>query len=175
MQRKNYLLRNSHSKHRGGFAMIMAITVIVVIATIMALSIALTTQTAKRTTDMYLYEQAVLLSNSAAEYALLRISQATPCSIPSLNFTPDLNHDGSTSDDIYDINISLNYIFKNDAPNISPCEAIPAPGGTAYPDFNLTSEKTDGTVLMDITVSVPTSKNVSSEPITFFRRSLQKL
>ncbi|MCF6310458.1 MAG: hypothetical protein L3J19_08340 [Sulfurimonas sp.] len=166
MQRKNYLLRNSHSKYRGGFAMIMAITVIVVIATIMALSLALTTQTTKRTTDTYLHEQAVLLSNSAAEYALLRISQAAPCSIPSLNFTPDLNQDGLISDDIYDINITMRYIFN--AP--SPCLAT-----TVDDYFNVVEEETDGTVLMDITVSVPTSKKVSSEPITFFRRSLQKL
>jgi Tfp pilus assembly protein PilX len=157
MQRKNYLLKNSRSKHRSGFAMIMALTVLVVIATIMALSISLSTQTTKRTTDMYLYEQAMLLSNSAAEYALLRISQEDPCSIPSLNFTHDT---------IYDINITMEYIFN--AP--SPCVAG---AGTDY--FNVVEENTNGTVLMDITVSVPTSKNVSTEPITFFRRSLQKL
>lgn len=165
MQRKNNILKNHHYKYRSGFAMIMALTVIVVIGTIMALSIALTTQTTKRTTDMYLYEQAVLLSNSAAEYALLRISQANPCSIPSLNFIPDLNQDGSIADDIYDINITMQYIFND--------SAVCSDTDREY--FNVVEEDTDGTVLMDITVSVPTSKNVSSEPITFFRRSLQKL
>ena len=158
MQRKNNILKNHRSKYRSGFAMIMALTVIVVIATIMALSIALTTQTTKRTTDIYLYEQAVLLSNSAAEYALLRISQAAPCSIPSLNFT----HDTMS---MYDINITMKYVFND-----------PSPCTTDWFDPNfIVEEDTDGTVLMDITVSVPTSKNVSTEPITFFRRSLQKL
>ena len=166
MQRKNYLLRSPRLKNKNGFAMIMAIMVLVVIATIMALSITLTNQTTKRTTDMYLYEQAVLLSNSAAEYALLRISQAPPCSIARLDFTPDLNGDGSSADDIYDINVSMSYIFK--AP--SPCVVS---AGSDY--FNIVEEETSGTVLMDITVSVPTSYNVSTEPIRYFRRSLQKL
>ena len=40
---------------RAGMAMIMAIAVIVIIGTIMALSIAMTTQTTKRNLDMYLY------------------------------------------------------------------------------------------------------------------------
>ena len=165
MQRKNYLLRNTRLKFKRGIAMIMAIAVIVIIATIMALSLAMTAETTKKTTDLYLYEQAVLLSNSAAEYALLRISQAPPCSIPNLNFQPDLNGDGSP---IYDINISMYYIFNN--PSICT-----AGGANPYPDFNLTEEATNGTVLMDITVSIPTSANVSTEPIRFFRRSLQKL
>jgi type II secretory pathway pseudopilin PulG len=165
MQRKNYLLKNTHSKHRSGIAMIMAIAVIVIIATIMALSLAMTAQTTKKTTDLYLYEQAVLLSNSAAEYALLRISQATPCEIDALNFNPPdpLNY--------YDINITLNYIFNSP----SPCTTNALATGTDYPGFILLEEATNGTVLMDITVSIPTSANVSTEPITYFRRSLQKL
>src|SRR3990167_7195480 len=83
MQRKNYILKsNPHKgragflKKRSGFAMIMAVIVILVISTIMALSLALTTETSKRTTDLYLYEQAVLHAKSAAELALLDI--ATP-------------------------------------------------------------------------------------------------
>ena len=71
MQRKNYLLKTSH---KSGMAMITAIAVIVIIATIMTLALKLSTQTTKKTVDIYVYEQAVLLSKRAAEYALLRIS-----------------------------------------------------------------------------------------------------
>lgn len=159
MQRKNYLLRQ-----RGGFAMIMALAVIVIISTIMAISISMTTTTTKKTTDLYLYEQAILLSKSAAEYALLRISQNPPCTISTLNFTPDLNNDGSNTDDLYDINISIKYIYT--AP--SPCNA-------ALTYATVTNEEQNGSALMDITVSVPASKNITSEPITYFRRSIQKL
>jgi len=69
MQRKNSILKHN------GMAMIMAIAVIVVIATIMALSMAMTAQTTKRTNDLYLYEQSILMSKSATEYALLQISE----------------------------------------------------------------------------------------------------
>lgn len=159
MQRKNYLLRK-----RGGFAMIMAIAVIFVIATIMAVSMSMTAQTTKRSADLYVYEQAVLLSKSAAEYALLRISQDGACSHNSLNFTPDLNNNNSIADDFYDINITMRYIYT--AP--SPC----ASSSDDY--FTITTPEQNGSVLMDITVSVD-DPTVVSEPITYFRRSIQKL
>jgi len=135
MQRKNYILRSS----RSGMAMIMAITVIVIIATIMSLSVALTTQTTKKTTDLYLYEQAVLLSHSATEYALLKIAQDGPCSNTALNFKQD---------DIYDINISLKYIYT--AP--SPCTS--AQTYTTVQNTGTIENDQNGSVLMDVAVSV---------------------
>ena len=150
MQRKNHLL----TSHRKAFAMIMAISVIVIIATIMALSLALTTQTTKRTTDLYIYEQAVLLSKSAAEYALLKISLNQPCTQTNLNF----------SEDFYDINVTMRYIFT--AP--SPC------ANSADNYFTITTPEQNGSVLMDITVSVDDA-TVVNEPIKYFRRTIQKL
>ena len=81
MQRKNSFLK----KFRGGMAMIMAIAVIVIIATIMALALSLTSQTTKRTVDIYLYEQSALYAKSAVELALLEIAGNTPCSISHYN------------------------------------------------------------------------------------------
>lgn len=160
MQRKNYLLRNSRLKFKRVIAMIMAIAVIVIIATIMALSLAMTAETTKKTTDLYLYEQAVLLSNSAAEYALLRIAEDGACS-----HSDDLNFHPPAPLDYYDINITNRFIYTDPA----VC------GDTTKEYFNVKEEATNGTVLMDITVSIPTSKNVTTEPIRYFRRSLQKL
>lgn len=164
MQRKNYLLRK-----RGGFAMIMAIAVVVIISTIMALSLAMTAETTKKTTDLYIYEQAVLLSQSAAEYALLRISQNPPCTdevtLGLDHFKPDLDGNGNPNDDICDINISLRYIYDSNAPCLTY-------GGTFY--TAVTTPEQNGSVLMDITVSV-NDTNITSEPITYFRRSIQKL
>jgi Tfp pilus assembly protein PilX len=158
MQRKNYLL-----KRRNGFAMIMALSVIVIIATIMAISMSMTAQTTKRSTDLYIYEQAVLLSKSAAEYALLRISQDGACSHTNdLNFTPDLDGDGNP--DFYDVNISIKYIYT-----------APSPCASANDDyFTITTPEQNGSVLMDISVSVDDT-TVTSEPIRYFRRSIQKL
>lgn len=152
MQRKNNILKRS----KNAIAMIMAIAVIVIIATLLALSISLTSQTSKKTTDIYLYEQSVLLAHSAAEYALLRISQNPPCS--------DLN-ETFTQDTLYNITINLQYIYDSNAPCI-------ANGGTLY--TIVTTPEQNGSVLMDITVDV-NNTTVASEPIRYFKRTLQKL
>jgi len=155
MQRKNYIL-NSHYTQRGGFAMIMAITVIVIVATIMALALSLTTQTVKKTTDLYLYEQAVLLSKSATEYALLRIAQDGPCTHRN-----DLSFSDPSA--LYDISITLQYIYTVPIP--VACDPLTDIYTT------VATPAQDGSVLMDVTVST----NVGTEPIRYFRRTLQKL
>jgi len=162
MQRKNYLLISSRGKnYRNGMAMIMAISVIVIVATILALSLSLTTLTAKKGTDLYLYEQSAILSHSAAEYAMLKMSQAAPCSIENLVYTYN---------DIYDINTTMHYVsFAG-----SQCEV------NVFADLNRTYYDTttfsasDGTVILDVTVSV-TDPTVTTEPIRYFRRTIQKL
>jgi hypothetical protein len=160
MQRKNYILKsNPHKgragflKKRSGFAMIMAIIVVLVVSTIMALSLALTTETSKRTTDLYLYEQTVLHAKSAAELALLNIAQGGPCTtiIPY------------TIDGFYDVNVSLRYVYKGFS-----C------GGTNDFFTTLATDEQNGSVLMDVTVSV-NDANITTEPIRYFRRTIQKL
>ena len=159
MQRKNSLLMKSAKKlHKSGMAMIMAVAVLVIIATIMALSLALSSQTTKRTTDLYLYEQATILSHSAAEYAMLKMSQANPCSIKKLDYSYN---------NTYDINTSMFYIT---VPGTS-CDSNATSIGrrlstTTYPASN-------GTVILDVTVS--TKAGISTEPIRYFRRTIQKL
>lgn len=165
MQRKNCLLRTPKNK-KSGFAMIMAMAVIVVLATIMAISLAMTSKTAKSTADLYIYEQAILLSKSATEYALLRISQAAPCVETSLNFTKDPFNDDDDNG-IFDINISMRYIYTD----LTTCTAT---GGTNYFTTPITTEESNGSVLMDVTVTVD-DDTIVSEPIRYFRRSIQKL
>ncbi len=158
MQRKNYILKTP-KKQRSGFAIIMAMSVIVIIGTVMALSIALTNKTTKQTADLYVYEQAVLLSKSAAEYALLRISQAAPCSIANLSFSPPAPLD------YYDITVDMRYVYDSAA-------ICTAGGATSY--FVISTPESNGSVLMDITVTVDDA-TIVSEPIRYFRRSIQKL
>ncbi len=146
MQRKNYILK------RGGFAMIMAIAVIVVLATIMALSLSLTAGTAKRTTDIYLYEQVVLYSKSAAELILLDIAKGGPCTtvFPSIN----------EIDNLYNIDVNVKYVYKG----------LVCGGNNDY-FTTLTTDEQNGSVLMDITITT----NIGTEPIRYFRRIMQKL
>ena len=157
MQRKNNTL-NIPSK-KNAIAMIMAITVIIVVATILALSLALTAATSKRTTDLYLYEQSILLSKSATEYAILRMGRdntlANPCTYTGETFTQDT---------FYTINISVRYIYTN------------FPGTCAAPQQYITilTPEQSGSALVDVTISV-TDESVATEPIRYFRRSIQKL
>ena len=153
MQRQNSILKSS----RNAIAMIMAIAVIVIIGTIMALSLALTSQATKRTTDLYLYEQAVLLSKSAAEYALLKIAQdnnsTNPCNVTNINFTQDT---------FYDINITIKYAYTMLCATAADSFAV------------VQTEEQNGSALIDVAVSV-TDTSVTTEPIRYFRRSIQKL
>lgn len=135
--------------------MMLALGIVVAISMILALSLSMTAQTTKQTNDLYLYEQSTLMSKSAAEYALLKISQNPPCSITHLNFTQD---------NIYKIDIRMKYVYT--AP--SPC----ANADDIY--FNIATPESSGIVLMDIAVTI-NDKSVVSEPIRFFRRSVQKL
>lgn len=160
MQRKNSILESAYykgkhtsSKH-SGFAMIAAILVIILIATIMTLSLSLTAQTSKRTVDVYLYEQVALHAKSAAELAMLEIAKNGPCTP-----IPDYTLDG-----IYSVNVNLQYIYTNP----SPCNA-------ALTYFEITTPEQNGSVLMDITVSVNADQNITTEPIRYFRRTIQKL
>jgi len=161
MQRKNNILKSS----RNGIAMIMAITVILIVATIMALSLAMTAQTTKRTTDLYIYEQAVLLSKSATEYALLQIANNLPCTDLNTSFTQN---------DYYTIDIGISYIYYDEpATGINeaqiPCTAN---GGTLF--TTVQTPEQNGSVIMDVTVTVD-DENITSETIRYFRRSVQKL
>ena len=161
MQRKNNFLRYSKkNSFRNGIAMIMAITVIVIMATILSLSLAMSATTSKKSIDLYLYEQSILLSKSATEYALLQIAQHKPCSDLD-NALLNFKHDT-----IYDVNISIQYIYHKDETYCSDN------GGTLYTDVQ-TAEQS-GSALIDVTISV-TDETITSEPIRFFRRTLQKL
>ena len=143
MQRKNYLL----IPNRGAFAMITAIIVVMVIGGLMAFSLSLVSDTTKRTTDLYLYEQTVLYSKSVAELALLDIAQ-NGCT----------NNFNTTFNGIYDANVSMKYIYNS---VVSGCDSY----------FTVDTPEQNGSVLMDITVST----NEGTEPIRYFRRVIQKL
>jgi len=156
MQRKNNLLKSS----KNGIAMMMAIATIVIISTIMALSLMMSAKTTKSINDLYLYEQSQLYAKSATEYALLKIAQSTPCSYLDESFTQD---------GIYDINISVSYIYYkggSEDPENDICSVNPDRLYTT-----VSTPEQNGSVLIDVHVS----SDVSGNKIVYFRRTLQKL
>ena len=160
MQRKNSII--NQRAHKPAFAMMMAIGVVVVMATVLALGLMLTAQTTKKTTDLYLYEQAVLEAHSAAEYSLLKIAEDGPCThFNDLHFTQD---------GIYDIQIINRFVYTNPLP--AGCVNDGSANDNVY--TTVTTPEQNGSVLMDVSVSI-TNPTVVSEPIRYFKRSLQKL
>ncbi|MDD5051903.1 MAG: type II secretion system protein [Sulfuricurvum sp.] len=155
MQRKNYIL-----KHHG-MAMIMAIFMILVLGGIMAAVVSLTSTTTQRTQNQYLHEQALLLTRSATEYAMLAISghtinAANGCINQITAVYPN------AANPMFDITINARYVL-NAAP--ATCNVyIPA----------ITAQQTNGTVLLDVYVNTDAALNLD-EPIRYHRRTLQKL
>jgi len=160
MQRKNNLLKKS------GMALIMAIAVIVILSSIMALSLSLTVETGKRTTDLYLYEQSILYSKSAAELALLEIANNGCIENFNTNF-------GGT---YYDANVTLRYVYTIDAnlTNSNNCNNYFKNYTNSDGGSFINTPEQNGSVLMDITISI-NDDSITSEPIRYFRRSIQKL
>ncbi|MDD3324958.1 MAG: type II secretion system protein [Sulfurospirillaceae bacterium] len=144
---------------RKGFSLITAMVFLILVATISALSIALSSQTAKQTGDIFLKSQAELLAKSATEYALLASSghevNATTGCLNSINlYYPEL------ANWTHEANISIMYIGSG-----LPAGCVQLGGDIATADSNRT-------VIIDTLVS--TNPAISNEPIRLHRRTIQK-
>lgn len=157
MQNKGYILM------RRGFVMVMAIFFMVLVATLGAFALSLSSATAKHTTDIFLREQAELLAQGATEIAVQNLLGMTfsaancPDSngnrrIVDTNFTPD---GGGAS--LFAVTVDVVQIFGN----INGC-------GTA-----ISTGASMGTVILDVTVVA--NQNITNTPVRFHRRTIQKL
>ncbi len=141
---------------RSGFTLLSAIFLMVLIAVLMMLTLSLSSQTTKQTSDLYLREQAQLLAKSSTELALMAISahNNTVDCINELN----LNYAGVGTG--YDINMKLFYIG-----NGMPTTCNTLDNGIATADSN-------GTVLIDTTVTYRDTE--TNETVRYHRRTIQK-
>lgn len=144
---------------RKGFSLITAIMFIVLVATLGALALSLSTFATKQTSDLYLRTQAELLAKSATEYALLAISGHDN----SVDCVEQINsqYPEAGANALFDINVSLRYIGDG-----LPCNAA------VLLDNNITTADSNLTVLIDTVIT--SANGVSTEPIRFHRRTLQK-
>lgn len=142
---------------RKGFSLLTAIVFLVLIATISALSISLSTQSVKQTSDVMLKSQAELLLRSGTEYAMLAMSghdYSTSC----------LNNINMTYNNMFDINVSISYIGNGLPTGANGCTNILS--------NNLDTNESNRTVIIDTWVR--TQDDIISEPIVMHRRSIQK-
>ncbi len=148
-----------YQQTRSGFAMIMAIFFMIVIATLLTYMLASTTETAKRTTNTYVNEQAQLLAKSAVEYAILAVSGTSRAGGACLR-TINTQYPDATNP-IFDINLSINYY------GFAGCTGS---GTTA----TIQTPESNGTMLIDVYVT-NNAGLLLSESISYHRRTLQKL
>lgn len=94
-----------------GFSLILAIIFILLVASIGALSMAISSSSAKTSVNLFIHEQAKLLADGAAEYAIMKVQQndfAANCVDEiEINYP---NEDSPT----FKANISITYIGDKD-------------------------------------------------------------
>jgi len=161
MQNKNRVLK------RGGFAVIAAVFMMLLITLMLLKMLSYSTDVAARTTNNYLNEQAQLLAFNATEEAVYRISGINPYTtdcVTSLDYTYA---------SMLDVNVTIQYIWSD---GLTP--PVTSPNCLGYIDATqaatLESDISNGAALIDVYVSSTPSLGLD-EPIRFHRRTLQKL
>ena len=94
-----------------GFSLILAIIFILLVASIGALSMSISSSSAKTSVNLFIHEQAKLLADGAAEYAIMKVQQnnfATTC-VDEIEIKYP-NEDSPT----FKANISITYIGDKD-------------------------------------------------------------
>ena len=103
-----------------GFSLILAIIFILLVASIGALSMAISSSSAKTSVNLFIHEQAKLLADGAAEYAIMKVQQndfTTTCVDEiEINYP---NEPSPTSSPTFKANISITYI--GDRTTIAHC------------------------------------------------------
>ena len=143
---------------RKGFAMIMAIFVVIMVALGGTLLISNAAKGGKSISDSYLRAQAELLVQSATDYALMRAQGVDTTGGSCLNQL-NITVNDSSATPMFDITVDLAYSFEGAA----------AAGCTTLAD---TTGK-DTMVLIDATAV--TRATITTEPIRAHKRSWQKL
>ena len=94
-----------------GFSLILAIIFILLVASIGALSMSISSSSAKTSVNLFIHEQAKLLADGAAEYAIMKVQQnnfAATC-VDEI----EINYPNNTNP-TFKANISITYIGDKD-------------------------------------------------------------
>ena len=149
---------------RKGFAMILAIFIVVLIALGGTLLLSNTALGNKSISNGYLRSQAELLAESATEYTLMRAQGTNTAAGTCLNQL-NINVNDANGSKMFDINVSLAYSFRGAAPTNA--------GGVHICTTLAESTQKDSMVLIDATVT--SDINFTNETVQVHKRSWQKL
>ena len=153
-----------YATKRGGFAMILAIFIVVLVALGGVMLLGKAALGSKFIGDNYLRAQAELLAQSATEFGVMR---AQGFDISGGNCLENLNitvNDATGTMAMYDANISYAYSFRG-----------AQFAGCTVPHVLAVNTGKDTMMLLDVTVSTRTDANLSTEPIRIHKRTWQKL
>ncbi len=150
------------SKNKKAFSLVTAIFVIVIMASITALIMNVTGKTVKATTQQYQDEQARLLARSYTElgimYALYYDRTATPDCLETI------------TDTFKNYNIRVEFHYIGNTSSLNGCSRAISPwGGTA------TGFEKSLSLVLDTYISYSDPDDSLNRPITYHRRSIQKL
>lgn len=148
-------------KHHG-FAMILAIFVVVLVALGGVLLLSNVTVGSSTIGVQYLHSQAELLAVSASEFAVMRAQGFDTTGAHCLN-NINITVQDSNGNTTYDINTTLQYSFQTAEPVNGQCNTLAQNTGN------------ESMVLIDTVVSINTNANLSTEPIRVYKRTWQKL
>ena len=144
------------SKQRKAFSLIMAIIVIVLMATVAMLIMSMSGKMVKGTTNQYQHEQAVLYAKSYTEYAIMAV-MANDRNVTCLN----------TIDGVID-----NYTIRTEISYIGDIEVADCTRPLSSTVANLNSPLN---IIVDVFVSYPDLDHPDDINMTYHRRSLQKI
>ncbi len=162
-------MKNQIIKQRSGFAMMMAIFVIVIVGTLMGLMMSMSATALKRTTNLYLKEQAVLLAKSATEYAVLAISGTNRTGGCLTIINSSYNPSGAATP-IFNITTNIQYIGLSAGNLANECNV----GENFIQNADVSAPESKGSALIDVTVASDPNLGIN-ETIRYHRRTLQKL
>ncbi|MDD2781753.1 hypothetical protein [Sulfuricurvum sp.] len=147
---------------RRGFAMILAIFVVVLVALGGVLLLSNVTAGSNAVGVKYLHSQAELLATSATEFAVMRAQGFDTTGTNCLN-NLNISVQDSSGVATYDINVTIQYSFEGAEPVNNQCNTLAVGTGN------------QSMMLIDTIVSTNTGANLSTEAIRVHKRTWQKL
>jgi len=163
-------------KSKKAFSMVTAIFVILIMASITALIMNVSGKTIQETTQQYQKEQAALLARSYTEQAILYLLHYDR--IGNGNCINQINAtfgDGITSQ-VFTIQTNMQYVSNNTQlpnPSLNPnigCRVL-----DEWIDSGITGFNSSVSVIVDVYVTYSNLDDPLNRPITFHKRTLQKL
>jgi len=154
-------------KHRKAFSMFTAIFIIVIMATVGAMVMSLSSKIVKTTTVQFQREQAMLLAKSYTEFAIMAVMSNDT----TLNCLLTIQSDDvirAETNGGFNITTQISYIGNGNG-RVTPCS-----GPQVLSDTAVTSESPIN-IIVDVYVKYRDLDGVNNNWITYHKRTLQKI